>query len=279
MMALSRCIMFAASVSLLSGCVNRDPNPTAVPAVTTVVTDDAARIRLEVSTDRAEMTTADRLRVRYEVTRPVGLPITLIEPDWSAANWTLTDTTDTAPVALPDGRVSRARTVVLEPFLDGEYAVPPVTLVWAQDGTDSVIASQPLPVPVRSVLSDADDGELAAALPALPPPEQARPARRIPVAVGCGGLIALATAWVLVRRRPRQPAPEPTPLEILRSEAASTSLDPVRTHRALRDLTAQGRLPAQTLHQFERARFDPRASPSEAAEIARHALATLGVAP
>jgi hypothetical protein len=274
-----RSLLFAGCLGLLAGCADSDPPPSAPPAVATAATDDEAGIRLDVSMDRAEMTTADRLGVRIEVTRPVGLPITLIEPDWSAANWTLTDTIDTAPVQAPDGRITRTLTVVLEPFLDGDYAVPPVTLTWARDGLDSVIASQSLAIPVRSVLPEADDGELAAAMPTLPPPTRDRSAPWLPVTIGCGGLIALATAWVLVRRRPRQPAREPTALEILRSEASSANFDAARTHRALTDLTAEGKLPVETLHQFERARFDPGSGPGEAAEVIRHALAALEVTP
>lgn len=272
------CLLLA---GFAAGCAEHDapPPPPSPPPVSTVVTDDQAGVRLEVSLDRAEMTTTDRLRVRIEVTRPVGVPITMIEPDWSAANWSLTDTADTAPLATPDGRITRSRTVVLEPFLDDEYAVPPVTLTWTRDGTDSVISSQPLPIPVRSVLPETDDGLLAAALPALAPPTQGESTSWLPVVIGGCGLIALAAAWFLVRRRPRQPLSEPTAFEVLRAEAASPAPDAARTHRALTDLTAEGKLPAETLQRFERARFDPRSGQNDAAEVVRSALATLRAMP
>lgn len=275
----ARCCLLVMGCSVLAGCADRDPSPPPPPPVATELTDDQAGVTLGVSLDRAEMATTDRLRVRIEVTRPVGLPLTMIEPDWSAANWTLTDTSDSAPHSVPDGRITRSRTVELEPFLDGDYAVPPVTLMWSRGGTESVIASQPLPIPVRSVLPGTDDGLLAAALPALAPPTQGESTPWLPVVIGGCGLIALAAAWVLVRRRPRQPLSEPTALEVLRTEAASPAPDDARTHRALTELIAEGKLPTETLQRFERARFDPRSGHNDAAEVVRSALATLGAMP
>ena len=78
----------------------------------------------------------------------------------------------------PDGRIVTARTYVLEPFLSGEYLIPPMTVAFREEGDSTLhyVESDTLRVNVRSILP-ADMAELAIreiAGPADPPPRRGR---------------------------------------------------------------------------------------------------------
>lgn len=106
-----------------------------------------------------------------------------------------------------EGRVEELRRYVLEPFLSGEYTIPPLTIRFARDGEEEghVVETEALTVKVTSLLPEAV-AELAIEdiLPPQALPRQA-PAWLLPVALGAllvlGGAAGMAV-W-LARRAGR----------------------------------------------------------------------------
>lgn len=259
------------------------PSPLPVAASRSVAGTPDGRVEISVGLDRAEMRTVDRLTLTISTLRPVGLRTTLDDPDWAAAGWTRVGATDSEPLAMPDGLIQRTRTVVLEPFLDGVYSIPPVVLSWTpgeSGGEHTVVSTEQMTVTVGSVLASDDVGELAGPAPTRPAPTTADGGYLPVVVVGACVLVAGALAWFLVRPREGGEDPTPGPVESLRAIAARSSageewLAPL--HRALAELAPARAALNPLVHQCERARFDPGASAADAGEIAREALRRLGV--
>lgn len=92
-----------------------------------------------------------------DVTPPAALAA---HPVAAPAEFSSTSYEDAAPVLGKDGKVTRSRTYHLEPFLAGEYTIPPLTVsFWKEvEGEDekSTIDTEPLNVTVTSVLAGND---------------------------------------------------------------------------------------------------------------------------
>ncbi|RMH31285.1 MAG: hypothetical protein D6692_00690 [Planctomycetota bacterium] len=267
------------------GCGQTTPEkpPATETGVATTATDAGAGVELTVEADASTITTTDRLRVRITVRRPIGEPVTLVEPDWAGAGWTLVDTVDSEPRLSGEGLIERARTVVLEPFLDGVYPIPSVAVSWQGSGGNGTLASQPLEVRVESVLEADDDGVISPPSPALPPqsPEgDGLPAGVLAAAVLLG---AGVVGYLLARPRPVDREPEFDPIHRLRAIADSPvegESDLCEVHRAVAALEAECDTVAlrALLRECERARFGPEDGERRGArDIAADALALLEV--
>ena len=251
--------------------------------VSTTVSDDSGGVDLSVETDATSLTTAERLRVRITVRRPMGAAVTLIEPDWGEGGWTLIETLDSAPGALPDGRVERSRTVLLEPFLDGSYEIPAVSVSWTREGAEGALSSQPLTVEVGSVLSGPEDGVISGPAPPATPDEPG--GRSWATGLVAAGVLLGAgiIGYVLARPRAGDAAAEAAPEERLRAIAMAARAedgDLEEVHRSLEALVSRGAVGAEALHELivvcERARFGPEGGGSpDACRVARSALRVL----
>ncbi len=256
-------LSFIAVVNL-AGCGGRSPEPpqTADMGVGTTASDSEAGVELSVETGASSITTTDRLRVRITVRRPIGEPLTLVEPDWAGAGWTLVDTIDSNPSAGGEGRIERVRTVVLEPFLDGVYEIPPVTVSWSRAGTAGTLASQPLEVRVDSVLAAGDDGVISPPAPVLTPEAQEEGGLPAGVVAACVLIGAGLVGYLLARPRSGGNEPDVAPIDRLRAIAGSSAeragdIDDV--HRTLATVHGVHGIVSlrPLLSECERARFGP----------------------
>lgn len=253
----------------LGACAPADAPPLKPePAAEVSASDGEAGIQLTLATDRTEITTLDRVNVTITLRRPVANTVTLIEPDWEAAGWTRIDATDTEPIAVEPDIIERSRTVTVEPFLAGDYTVPPATIQWTTGQLTRVLETPDLTVIVASVLAESDTTELAAPESAiLPEPEQDDHTFLpliISIAVLAGALLLINAA-----RRPSHRDDEPTPADVIRALANNTheSDTPLADlHRALAQAepmpSSKARL-NELIARCEVARFAPDASESD----------------
>lgn len=168
------------------------------------------------------ITTADTLAVTLEVTAEEGYSVKLpAYPEPEEADdpagpaepaFTLAGYEDAAPDLLDDGRVTRRRTFELEPFLAGDYTVPPLAVSFWAEGAEAeaknLIETEPLPVTVSSVIAPGEDPS---------PKDIAGPvALREPPPWGLYALIALIAIaaaigawWYWFRYTPPGPPPAP----------------------------------------------------------------------
>lgn len=199
------------------------------------VIGDQRTMRVELSLDSAEITTAQRLTMTITTSLAEG---------WSAApvdiapalpeNWKIAE--DHSAPAETGGDSSRStirRTVVIEPFLAGEFSLGALEFTansTANPGHElAIIRGEPMIVRVRSVLADESDQSLASAKSVVDPPARTR--WRLWAAVAAA---VLALVWFLrwrIRvRRGRTPEPARAPaheiaLRRLDSLVASSLLD------------------------------------------------------
>jgi len=280
----------------LTACTrDAEPAQPPTPAIELSSADDNANIDLILSADRTTITTLDRLRVTITMRRPVASSVTLIEPDWQAAGWTRTESTDTEPRALDadadtatadtagPARIERARTITLEPYLPGTYTVPPATIEWTTDGMTRALQTPALDITVTSVLTADDDPALAAPAPPMPVPAEPKPNNIAGLIIS---VVVLASA-LLVWRLARRPAPQPedTPADTIRAIANAqhpADDDLPDLHRAL---TQAEPMPSSRdalqalITRCERARFAPEPQALNPKEVAAAALELIATQP
>ncbi len=187
----------------LAGCGGEAPPPTDEPAVTTSAR--SGPVAVEVALDRETMRTVDRLRVTITAVASDGAAPNIPEFDPESAGWTVIARTD-EPLRATDAGLERRAQIILEPFLDGAYEVPPVTVSWTLDHSEpGSVRTEPLPVSVVSVLPPDDPGDLAGpvgmALPSEPEPAGV-PVLAIAAAACVCFAIAGGLAWYLITHRP-----------------------------------------------------------------------------
>lgn len=237
--------------------------------------DGVSGVRVVVSVDRAEIETVDRVDVTIEVVRPAGMGIGWSEPDWAASGWERVQRTDEPARVLADGLISERAVVTLEPFLDGDYEVPAVTV----EVGERRVSTTPMRVGVVSVLGADDAGDLGEASPAIASSEPGEQRTVLVVAAVVVSLGALILGWRLTGggRRVAVDA-NPEPMESLRMVAegrieGSEAL--ARVHRAIDRLDVErAGLLRPLAARCERARFGPSGA-EDPGMIAREALGLL----
>ena len=177
---------------LLVGCERSISQATANAGPIESASTDDGRAEIFVYANASEITTLDQLVIRLELFRDIGFEANLVEPQWTSFGWTLIRV-DRQPEELIDGRLRSEYTVTLEPFLEGEYAIPSVVVKTSM----GLIQTQPVVVVVGSVLASSDSGELAPSegfrIPSDPSVSLVGPI--IAVIAGCGVLVSLGLVW------------------------------------------------------------------------------------
>ncbi len=278
MRRVGRPIAFVLAAGLLTGLLVGTPagcgGEPAAPAsgVETVASGAAAELRLRL--DREEMRTVDRLRVEALAAADPGVETQLRAPDFEAAGWTIVSGPEASAPRLEDGRVVQRTAWTLEPFLDGDYVVPPAELEWRPADASAAaqrLVTEPLEVRVVSVLPAEGEAELAAKRGPIDPPgrgEGPRGSRRLGQAIAAVAIVAAGglIAWRLRRGR----TPEADPLDQALRAAGRSSTPPERLALAalIVSLMPSGRLDAsgarrleELRRELERLRYDPTARP------------------
>ncbi|MFK7883988.1 MAG: hypothetical protein AB8F26_07390 [Phycisphaerales bacterium] len=237
---------------------------------------------LTVTADRSELATSERIQITITLNRPLAKPVTLIEPDWQGANWTITDSFDAEPQFIDPNRIVRQRTITLEPFLDGDYVLPAVAIVWGNPELPIRLETTPISVTVNSVLDADDAGILDAPTSTLPPLKTEPFHPLLPIAALLVFLGAALMVWRLTRPPNDRQSTEPDPISDLLRIATSPEIgDTVRVHRLLESLPRHQRNQLKSLiKRCEQSRFDPTSTGDlDHSGIAREALKVLGVNP
>lgn len=260
----------------VAGCTRAAEPKADMSEVRSESSDPASGVRVVVSVARTEIETVDRLEVAIEVVRPAGMGIGWTEPDWDAAGWERIKRVDQAAGVLEGGLIAERAVVTLEPFLDGAYEVPAVSVAVGERS----VATSPIGVAVVSVLDADDPGTMSEALPAVAAESETTRSTGMVVAAVAVALGALLVVWRLTRvGRGATEDGTPEPMESLRMAAegrfeGSEAL--TRVHRAIDrlDVERAGMLRPLAV-RCERARFGPGGG-EDARAIAREALGLLG---
>ena len=120
-------------------------------------TYEAAGGRLELTLDRSSLSTAESAVLRLAVEADEGATVTFPDSDGGFGEFAVVRDEEVSERLLDGGRVQRVREYVLQPFLPGEYELPPLTVTL--NDSDS-ISSEALTIPVESVLPDPETADL-----------------------------------------------------------------------------------------------------------------------
>lgn len=167
---------------------------------------------LELSMPTTELRTVDRIEVSITLDRERGVVAGEIEFDAEGAGWTVASPGVPVTNTMSGGGLRTVWRYELEPFLEGEYTIPPAAIELSRDGDEPVrLATPPQTVTVASVLAGEDEAQLAAPRPLVvsEPPADRRP-YWFAGAVAAIVVVVLA-AVIVTRRMARRPAPQPTP--------------------------------------------------------------------
>ena len=178
-------------------------------------TYQAAGGRLELTLDRSSLTTAESAVLRLAVEADEGATVAFPDSEAGFGEFAVVRDEEVSERLLDGGRVERVREYVLQPFLPGEYELPPLTVTL--NDSDS-ISSEALTIPVESVLPDPETADLLDIAEPLdmPAPWWWWALGALLLAVAAGG-----AWWWWKRRKEKLSAPRVVPPH----EIALTALD------------------------------------------------------
>tara|TARA_R110002073_G_scaffold239285_1_gene400788 strand:+ start:333523 stop:334410 length:888 start_codon:yes stop_codon:yes gene_type:complete len=272
---------------LLAGCIRQDSFVN-YDGFTTESTDTNTGVVIRVHIPTDTITIADRitLDVNFQWAPPAN-PV-LVSPNFDELDWTLIDTSTATP-KLDNGKYSTQISYTLEPFLAGEYIIPPIVLdIFSNDDSKEYqLQSSPMTVTVLSVIDPADTGEISTPYDFMDASVlQTQESHSFVVPAFVTGMILFACMlilWIKYRNKPEQTTP--LSAQILLNQVAHEEYDnPVqgysRLHQALMLLDSQLHGTSE-IHSFvqvcERAQFSlDQASAISPSSMAQHTLELLG---
>lgn len=156
-------VLCAAFMQLLVGSC-RETEPDSGTAVTYEIDKNYRRgpVGFRVAIDRKDITIADRVTMLLEARAGEGYEVELPRFGEKLQQFGIVDYRNPQPELEEGGVVVTRRMYELEPFLSGDYRVPPMTLTFWQEGDTMLhrLESDTITVRVRSILPE-DEVDLA----------------------------------------------------------------------------------------------------------------------
>lgn len=171
-------------------------------------------VSFRVALDREEITIAERVTMLLEARAEAGYIVEMPRFGEKLDEFGIVDYTTPPPGLEGDGSVVTRRTYELEPFLSGDYRIPPMEITFRQEGDTLLhrLESDTIVVHVRSILPE-DQAELE--IMDIAPPIDYPADYRLALIIAGSVIVAAAAVFVLWRRRrsavreiPKMPAHE-----------------------------------------------------------------------
>ena len=216
----SACLAVALAFAL-SSCGGDSVGEDAQPAI--VKTYEAAGVRLELTLDRSSLTTAEGALLRLIVEADEGDTVSFPDSEDGFGEFAVVSDEAVSERLLDGGRLEHIREYVLQPFLPGEYELPPLAVTL--NGSET-ISSEVLTIPVESVLQDPESADL---LDIAAPVDMPVPWWWWALAALLLAVALSAALWLWKRRRDQLTAPRVVPPH----EIALSALDRLLSDRLL----------------------------------------------
>ena len=272
---------------LMVGCANDSPTPETI-GHDTGISDPTTGVTIRTHVDEDSISTADRIVLQVEIQWASPATVSLVEPDWNSAGWTLVDT-HRDPVERTQAGFASTSAFTIEPFLPGEYKIPPISVeITPTLGAQSYqLDAVPMNIQVVSVLDLNDAGSLDPADGFLDPraTQAAEPTPNTRY-LWVVAIIVLALVIIILRLTRKTPTSRTatvySQLRRVANEQAGERAEAFRIlHRAFSRLDRQLQQTSEIrtlIEQCERARFSPDAQASfDPQTLARHTLELLGI--
>lgn len=163
--------------------------------------------RVTIDIDRQEITIAERLNLTLTIIVDEDYDTVLPGFGEKLEQFGIVDYHTTQPELIEDNRKKISRTYVLEPFLSGEYTIPPMTIkFWKKEESEAEahhIETSQLTVKVTSLLpEDLKDVTLNKIKPPVPLP-RSRTIWLWAGMIGAALILSMVVVMILIKRRKR----------------------------------------------------------------------------
>lgn len=146
----------AVLIVTLAACGSSDPTMQAepVPAAQSTAHDGPATVTVAIW--RTTLSVPEDLRVRVDTRIESGFVLDGPNPGEMLGDFTVLELTASPPRLADDGSIHRSYLMLLEPFLAGDYEIPPMKLAYRslEGHSAGTIRSEPITIRVTSVLDD-----------------------------------------------------------------------------------------------------------------------------
>lgn len=190
--------LIAAALALLVSCAP-EQSATSAPGFAIEKQYQAENVDVKLRVSAAEITASDRVLAEVEVVAPEGEEIDFPQFEDKLGEFQVVESRRSSPRLVDDGRVLIKKSYELEPFLPGDYALPPLKIEHGPAEARAELETEEIPIQVISVLpeeeAEPDIKEIAppVELPGTPP--------WVYGAIALGVLALAAGAYLLWRRR------------------------------------------------------------------------------
>jgi hypothetical protein len=200
-------VLVCVSIFSLPACDKEKPNAILEPAEKKFEVDkkyERGPVDFYLKINRKEITIADRVTLRLEITADENYEVGLPKLGEKLEQFGIVDFDNPPPKLAGPGRILYQRTYELEPFLSGDYKIPPLKITfWKKDDRSPKkheVESEAVVIKVKSLLPE-KSGELK--IKGLVPPLELPgfDHRWLYLAAGIGVLIVLGGGFALWRRR------------------------------------------------------------------------------
>jgi hypothetical protein len=174
---------------------------------------------------KKEITIAERLTLVLAAEAEEDYEVTLPKFGDKLEQFAIVDYHTSPPKLVGEGRVRAERSYELEPFLSGDYTIPPMKIEFAKKGEDKKHEAETEEVTVKVTSILPEDQKDLAIRDIAGPVELPRPSRAWMVWAALGSLAGLVLAVVLWRRLRRRGAAEQDVLRIAAHELAWLQLE------------------------------------------------------
>lgn len=206
---------------LLIGCGKQAKEVPASSGYAVEETYERGPVKLVLRIDKDELTIAERIRLELEVTADENYAVKLPSFGDKLEQFGIVDYSTTQPELVGDGKLKQTRSYVLEPFLSGEYVIPPMVVTFKQEGGadeagegagDHQVETEEVKIQVKSLLAeDQADLKIHEIVAPVALPESGKAWLWWTLGGSLAVLCALlfGVIWFARRRRPRE-TPVPT---------------------------------------------------------------------
>ncbi len=112
-------------------------------------------ISLEMKVDAVDINTSENIKIYLEGTAADGWKPSFSTIEGDLDKFTVVGVADTPPRLGDNGSIEISRTIILKPFLSGEYSIPPLALDYSdKDDNKGTLLSTSVPISVTSLLPE-----------------------------------------------------------------------------------------------------------------------------
>jgi hypothetical protein len=219
------------AVSLLVGLTSCDRNKTDSSAIKSPVLEKAIErgpftIRIEAS--QGEITTADQLTLRLEVLAAADYEVEFPKLTDKLEEFKIVDHDEPQPTLANDGKMLHTQIYTLEPFLAGDYKIPPMKISFKKKNDPKAekhdVQTEPLTIRVYSILPpNSCEAKLKDLFPPMDIPGLNR--KMILIVASLLAILAMAMTGVIFYRRNRNGLSDTKMFRLPPHEIAHRELD------------------------------------------------------